>query len=152
MLLYFPLVISFFVHWTRTYSAELRTKPGCYSKQMLVDMWIFASVNFAVVIITSVVLGVYHRPATKKGFAPFKLIIIFLTVTTFLELYWLFSDYEYLKPLISAPEADWTYGQMMPLAMIIGGILYSFWTFFDVDGMHTIYIFDMLSPRQSIPS
>ena len=136
LMLYFTLVVFFFVNWTRVYSAELRLKPGCYSERMLTDMWIFASINFAVVIVTCLVLGVYNRSSsTPKVFAPIKLIILFPTITTFVELYWLFSDYDYLKPLISKPEADWTFGQIMPLAMIIGGILYSFWASFGVDGM-----------------
>ena len=135
LILYLVLIISFFVHWTRVYSTELISKPGCYSKQMLTDMWIFASINFTVVIITSLALGIYNRSSTPQLFAPIKLIILVHTFTTSAELYWLFSDYNSLKPLVLAPEPDWTFGQIMPLAMIIGGILYSFWISFDVDGI-----------------
>lgn len=145
LILYLVLVISFFVHWTRVYHTELESKPGCYSKQMLTDMWIFASITFAVVIITSLVLGIYNRSSTPQLFAPIKLIILIPTFTTSAELYWLFSDYNSLKPLLLAPEADWTFGQIMPLAMIIGGILYSFWTSFDVDGIY--YIFFVIQPQ-----
>lgn len=136
LILYFVLIVSFFVHWTRVYIAELQSKPDCYSKRMLTDMWIFASINFSIVIITVLALGVYNRSSNPKLFTPVKLVILLPTVTTLVELYWLFSDYNVLSPLLSKPEADWTLGQLMPLAMIIGAILYSFWTSFDVDGKY----------------
>lgn len=136
LMLYLALIVSLFVHWARVYGAELKSRPGCYSKRMLTDMWIFASINITVVIITSLLLGIYHRSSTSKLHSRVKIVILFPTVTTCVELYWLFSDYDYLKPLLLAPEASWTLGQIMPLAMIIGGILYAFWTVFDVDGMY----------------
>lgn len=135
LILYLVLIISLFVHWTHVYSTELKSKPGCYSKRMLTDTWIFASINLTVVVTTSLVLGIYNRSSTPALFAPIKLIILVPTFTTSVELYWLFSDYNALKPLLLTPEADWTFGQIMPMAMIIGGILYSFWTSFDVDGI-----------------
>jgi hypothetical protein len=149
--LYLVLVVSRFVHWVHLYGAALKQKPGCYDEQMLTDCWIFACINFAGVVVTSLLLGIYNREnlrqddieqgesSTPKAFAPIKLIILAPTTTTCLELYWVFSDYNYLRPLLSAPEHNWTFGQTMPLAMIIGGILYSFWTMFKVDGMYYIF-------------
>lgn len=137
------LLVSFFVHWARVYDAELKSKPGCYSKRMLTDIWVFSSINFTIVVITSLFLGIYHHRSspTSKLHPRIKFIILFPTVTTSLELYWLFSDYNYLKPLLLAPEPGWTLGQIMPLVMMIGGILYAFWTAFGVDGMYCISFF-----------
>jgi hypothetical protein len=143
-------MVPFFVHWTRMYHAEIIKKPGCYDEEMLKEIWIFSSIDFAGFVVTCIVLGVYNRTRpgqnniTHQAAATgmkirkrAKLGIFFFTVIAAIELYWSCSDYNYLRPLLKQPAPNWTFGQVIPLATIILGILSSFWISFKIAGSLT---------------
>ncbi|KAK5736531.1 hypothetical protein LTR17_007350 [Elasticomyces elasticus] len=67
VVVHFSLMIALFVAWIRTYLVAFKNQPGCYDKQYLVDVCIYASVDVVVYVGICIALAICNREIPQRN-------------------------------------------------------------------------------------